>query len=124
MSLVTSAATKVRIGGHKSTQPLGRGAFGGDGTEVITRIQRAAGIVGEDVIQRVAAAERGFKFFASSERRHLALLHDGDTVTMALRFLQIMSGEKQGRAVVGAQINEMPPDRVARNRVQPNRRLI
>ena len=51
-------------------------------------------------------------------------MHDRDALTMALRLLQIMSGEKQGRAVVGPQVKETFPNSVARNRVQPDGRLI
>src|ERR1019366_1233959 len=99
-------------GSHKSTKALGRGALGGDGVEVVAGIQRAAGIVDEDVIQCVATAKRSLEFLAGAKRSHLAQVHDRHAITMALRLLQIMRGEKQGRAVVGPQINEMFPDRV------------
>src|ERR1035438_8925875 len=95
MSLVTSAATKEKKGGHRLSQPLGRGALGGDGAEVVAGIQRAAGIMGEDIIQRVAAAERIFKFFASAERSHLAEVHDRHAVTMTLRRSEEHTSELQ-----------------------------
>src|ERR1035441_85922 len=44
---------------------LGRGAFGGYVAEGATGIKGAAGIVDEDIIERVSiAAKRGFEFFA------------------------------------------------------------
>jgi len=98
---------------------LGRGAFGGYVAESTAGIKGGAGIVGEDVIQRVAAAKRAFEFFAGAQRNQLAQVHDRDAITMALGLLQIMGGEEQGCAVVGSQINEMLPNCVARNRVQP-----
>src|ERR1035441_2371827 len=103
---------------------LGRGAFGGCVAEGATGIQGAAGIVDEDVIQRVTGAKGCLEFFAGAQRSDLAQVHDRDAITMALRFLQVMGGEEQGRAVVGPQINEMFPNRVARNRVQTDGRLI
>src|ERR1019366_3797171 len=99
MSLVTSAATKEGTGGQRVnesgghslrlTKALGRGAFGGYVVEVAAGIKGAAGIMDEDIIQRVAAAaQRGLEFFAGAQRRHLAQVHDRHAVTMALRFLQ------------------------------------
>ena len=79
---------------------LGRGAFGGYVAESTAGIKGGAGIVGEDVIQRVAAAKRAFEFFAGAQCNQLAQVHDRDAITMALRLLQIMGGEEQGRAVV------------------------
>ena len=111
-------------GGHKLAKALGRRAFGGDGSEVAAGIQGAAGIMDEDVIQRVAGAKRGFEFLAGAQRCHLAQMHDCHAITMALRLLQIMRGEEQRRAVIGPHIHEMLPNRVARNRVQPDGRFI
>src|ERR1035438_1268868 len=115
---------KAAVIGVGLTKALGRGAFGGCVAEGATGIKGAAGIVDEDVIQRVAGAKRGLELFAGAQRSHLAQVHDRDAITMALRFLQVMGGEEQGRAIVGPQINEVLPNRVARNRVQPNGRLI
>src|ERR1017187_2445379 len=106
---------KVTVMWLELTKALGCGAFGGYVAEVAAGIQGAAGIVDKYVIQRVAAAQRGLKFFAGAKRRHLAQVHDRHAITMALRLLQIMGGEEQGRAVIGPQINEMFPNRVARN---------
>src|ERR1019366_8519347 len=89
---------------------LGRSALGGYVAEGPAGIKGTAGIVGEDLIQRVdAAAQRGLKFFAGAQRIHLAQVHDRNAITMALRLLQVMGGEKQGRAVVRAQLNAMLP---------------
>src|ERR1035441_10679901 len=66
---------------------LGRGAFGGDATEGAAGIQGGAGIVDEDVIQRMADAKRGLEFLAGAQRSHLAQVHDRHSVTMALRLL-------------------------------------
>src|ERR1017187_3378808 len=115
---------KAAVIGLGLAKALGRRAFGGYVAEVAAGIKRAAGIVDEDIIQRVARAKRGFEFFAGAKRSHLAQVHDRHAITMALRLLQVMGGEKQGRAVIGPQINEMFPNRVARNRVQPDGRLI
>src|ERR1039458_10051553 len=115
---------KAAVIGFGLAKALGRGAFGGCVAEGATGIKGAAGIVYEDLIQRVARAERGLEFFARAKRSHLAQVHDRDAITMALRLLQVMGGEEQGRAIVGPQINEGFPKRVARNRVQPDGRLI
>src|ERR1039458_10687706 len=51
---------------------LGGSAFGGNVAKAAAGIQRCAGIVDEDVIQRVAGAQRGLEFLAgarSEERR-------------------------------------------------------
>src|ERR1039458_3152705 len=111
---------KAAVIGVGLTKALGRGAFGGCVAEGATGIKGAAGIVDEDVIQRAAGVKRGLELFAGAQRSHLAQVHDRDAITMALRFLQVMGGEEQGRAIVGPQINEMLPNRVARNRVQPD----
>src|ERR1017187_6743698 len=112
----------IRLGLAK---PLGRSAFGGYVTEAAAGIKGAAGIVCEDLIQRVSAtAQRGLEFFAGAQRIQFAQVHDRDAITMALRLLQVMGGEEKGRAVVGPQINEMFPNGVASNRVQPDGRLI
>src|ERR1035438_6772257 len=116
---------KVAVMGLGLAKALGRGAFGGYVAEGAAGIQGGTGIVDEDLIQRVAAvAKRGLKFFAGAQRIQLAQVHDRDAITMALRFLQVMGGEEQGRAIVGPQINQMFPNRVARNRVQPDGRFI
>src|ERR1035437_6444621 len=115
---------KAAVIGVGLAKALGRGAFGGCVAEGATGIKGAAGIVDEDVIQRVAGAKRGLEFFAGAQRSHLAQVHDRHAITMALRLLEVMGGEEQGRAVVGPQIHEMFPNRVARNRVQPDGRLI
>src|SRR5450759_2935112 len=79
-------------GGHNLglTKALGRRALGGYLAEGAAGIKGAAGIVHEDLIQRVtAAAKRGLEFFAGAKRSHLAQVHDRDAITMALRLLQI-----------------------------------
>src|ERR1019366_3141347 len=48
---------KVAVIGFGLTKALGRGAFGRDGTEVVAGIQRAAGIMDENIIQRVTVAK-------------------------------------------------------------------
>src|ERR1035437_391281 len=115
---------KAAVIGVGLAKALGRGAFGGCVAEGATGIKGAASIVDEDVIQRMSGAKRGLELLAGAQRSHLAQVHDRDAITMALRLLQIMGGEEQGRAIVGPQINEMFPNRVARNRVQPDGRLI
>src|ERR1035437_9546051 len=116
---------KVAVIGLGLAKALGRSAFGGYVAEGAAGIESAAGIVDEDLIQRVAAAaQRGLQFFAGAQRSHFAQVHDRHAIAMALRLLQVMGGEEQGRAVVGPQIDEMFPNSVARNRVQPDGRLI
>src|ERR1019366_6472202 len=116
---------KVAVIRLRLAKALGRRALGGYGAEVAARIEGAAGVADEDLIQRVdAAAQRGLEFLAGAQRIQLAQVHDGDAIAMALRLLQIMSGEEQCGAVVGPQIGEMFPDSVARNRVEPDGRLI
>src|ERR1017187_4820853 len=115
---------KAAVIGVGLAKALGRGAFGGCVAEGATGIQGAAGIVDENVIQRVAGTKRCLELFAGAQRSHLAQVHDRDAITMALRFLQVMGGEEQGRAIVGPQINEVFPNRVARTRVQPDGRFI
>src|ERR1035438_3119261 len=110
--------------GLELAEALGRSSFSGYVAEGATGVQGGAGIVDEDVIQRVAGAKRGLELFAGAQRSHLAQVHDRHTITMALRLLQVMGGEEQGRAVVDPQVHEMFPGRVARDRVQPNGRLI
>jgi hypothetical protein len=88
-------------------------------------IKGVSGIMHKDIIECViGTAKRYLEFFAGAERSYFAQVHDRDTITMALRFLKVMCGEKQGRTEVIPQINEMFPDSVARNRVQPNSRLV
>src|ERR1017187_635963 len=115
---------KAAVIGVGLAKALGRGAFGGCVAEGATGIKGAAGIVDEDVIQRVAGAKRGLELFAGAPSSHLTQVHDRDAVTMALRRLQLIRREQQGRYIVGRQINEMFPNRVAPNRVQPDGRLI
>src|ERR1017187_2218143 len=115
---------KAAVIGFGLAKALGCSAFGGYVAEGAAGIQGAAGIVYEDLIQRVARAERGLEFFARAKRSHLAQVHDRDAITMALRLLKVMGGEEQGRAIVGPQINEVFPNRVARNRVQSDGRLV
>src|ERR1019366_3520965 len=115
---------KAAVIGLGLAKALGRSACGGYVAEGAAGIKGASGIVDEDLIQRVAAAKRGLEFLACAKRSHLAQVHDRDAITMALRLLQVMGGEEQGRAVVGPQIDEMFPNSVARNRVQPDGRLI
>src|SRR5271157_2804138 len=115
----------VAVMGLGLAKTLGRGAFGGYAAEGSTGIKGAAGIVDKDLIQRVAAAaKRSFKLFYCAKGIHLAQVHDREAIAMALRLLQVMGGEEQGRAVVGPQIDQMFPDSIARNRVQPDGRLI
>src|ERR1035441_125712 len=63
---------KAAVIGLELAEALGRSPFGGDVTEGATVIQGAAGIVDEDVIQRVAGAKRGLELFAGAQRSHLA----------------------------------------------------
>src|ERR1017187_3645066 len=114
---------KVALIGLALAQALGRRAFGGYAAEVAAGIEGAAGIMDEDVVQRVTiAAQRGLEFFAGAKRRHLAQMHDRDAIAITLRLLQVMGREKQRGAVVSPQIDQMFPDRVARNRIQPDGR--
>ena len=73
----------------------------------------------KDVIQGVAAAKRSLEFFGGAKRSDFAPVHDRHAIAMALRLFQIMCGEEQCRTVAGPQIDQMSPNRVARNRVQP-----
>src|ERR1039458_246280 len=103
----------IRVG---LTQALGSGAFGGDVAEGAAGLKGGAGIVDEDFTQRVgAAAQRGLEFFGRAKRIQLAQMHDSDAIAMALRLLQEMGSEEQSGAVVGPQIDQMFPDRIARN---------
>src|ERR1035438_6742423 len=112
---------KVAVIRSGLAKALGRGAFGGYVAEVAAGIKGAASIVREDLIQRVAvAAQRGLEFFAGAKRGHFAQVHDRGAVAIALRLLEVMGGEKQRGAVAGPQIDEMFPNRVARNRAQPD----
>src|ERR1035437_1382684 len=116
---------KAAVMGLRLAQALGRGAFGGHVAKGATGIKGGAGIVHEDLIQRVAAAaQRGLEFMAGAKRGHLPPVQDRDAITMALCLLHVMGGEEQGRAIVGPQIDEMFPNRIARDRVQPDGRLI
>src|ERR1019366_2808359 len=115
---------KAAVIGLELAMPPGRSAFGGYGAEAAAGIKDVAGIVDEDVIQCMADAKRGFEFFAGTKRSQLAQVHDCNAITMALRLLEVMGREEQGRAVVAPQINEMSPDSIARNRVQSDGRLI
>src|ERR1017187_3613566 len=116
---------KVAVIGPGLAKALRRCAFGAYVVEVAAGIKGAAGIVNKDIIERVAAAaQRGLEFFAGAKGIQFAQVHDRDAITMALSLLQVMGREEQRCAIVGPQINEMFPNRVARNGVQPNRRLI
>src|ERR1035441_3881010 len=116
---------KVAVIGLVSAKALGCGTFGGYVADVAAGIKAGAGIVDKDLIERVSAtAKQGFEFFAGAQRSHLAQVHDRHAITMALRLLQVMGGEEQGRAEVSPHIHQKFPNRVARNRVQPDGRLI
>src|ERR1022692_2025339 len=116
---------KAAVIGLGLPKALGGCTFGAYVVEVAAGIKGAAGIVNEDIIERVAAvAQRGLEFFAGAKRIQLAQMHDRDAIAIALRLLQVMGREEQGRSVVGSQINEMLPNSVARNRVQSDGRLI
>src|ERR1017187_1660383 len=114
----------VAVMGVGLAKALGRSAFGGNVAEAAAGIGRRAGIVDEDVIQRVAGAQRGLEFLGGAKRGHFAEVHDGHAIAILLRLLQVMRGEEQGRAVVGPQVDQMFPNSVARNRIQADRRLI
>src|ERR1035441_2742001 len=114
----------VAVMGVGLAKALGRSAFGGNVAEATAGIERRAGIVDEDVIQRVAGAQRGLEFLGGAKRGHFAEVHDGHAIAILLRLLQVMRGEEQGCAVVGPQIDQMFPNSVARDRIQANRRLI
>src|ERR1035438_6444643 len=114
----------VAVMGVGLAKALGGSAFGGNIAETAAGIECRAGIVDEDVIQRVAGAQRGLEFLGGAKRGHLAEVHDRQAVTIFLRLLQVMRGEEQGGAVVGAQIDQMFPNSVTRNRIQADRRLI
>src|ERR1035441_4253147 len=116
--------TNVAVMGVGLAKALGRSSFGGNVAETAAGIERRAGIVDEDVIQRVAGAQRGLEFLGGAERGHLAEVHDGHAIAKLLRLLQVMRGEEQGCAIVGPQIDQMFPNSVARNRIQADRRLI
>ena len=108
----------VVIIGFGLSMALGCSAFGGYVAEVAAGIEGGAGKFHENIIQRVAAAaKRALEFFASAKRSHLAQVHDRDAVTMALRFLKVMSSKEQGRAIIRTHINEIFPNRVACDRV-------
>src|ERR1035438_8739621 len=81
---------------------LGGSAFGGNVAEAAAGIQRCAGIVDEDVIQRVAGAQRGLEFLAGAKRGDFAEVHDGQAIAIFLRVLQVMRRSEEGGAVVGA----------------------
>src|ERR1019366_4451776 len=116
---------KVAVMGLGLAKALRRCAFGAYVVEVAAGFKGAAGIVNEDIIERVAAvAQRGLEFFTGAKRIQFAQVHDRDTIAIALRLLQVMGREEQGRSVVGPQINQMFPNSIARNRVQPDGRLI
>src|ERR1019366_1566738 len=116
---------KVAVMGLGLAKALGRCAFGAYVVEVASGIKGAPSIVNKDLVQRVAAvAQRCLEFFTGAKRIQLAQVHNRDAITIALRLLQVMGREEQGRSVVGAQIDEMFPNRVARNRVQPDGWLI
>src|ERR1019366_2753656 len=116
---------KVAVIGLGLAKALGGCTFGAYVVEVAAGIKGAAGIVNEDVIQRVTvAAQRDLEFFAGAKGIQFAQVHNRDAITIALCLLQVMGREEQRCAIVGPQINEMFPNRVARNGVQPNRRLI
>src|ERR1022692_4717819 len=114
----------VAVMGVGLAKALFGSAFGGNVAEAAAGIERRAGIVYEDVIQRVASAQRGLEFLGGAKRGHLAEVHDRHAVAIFLRLLQVMCGEEQGRAVVGSQVDQMFPNSVTRNRIQANRRLI
>src|ERR1019366_6090865 len=102
---------KAAVIGLGSPKALGGCAFGTYVAKAATGIKGAAGIVNENIIERVAAvAQRGLEFFAGAKCIQFAQVHDRDAITIALRLLQVMSCEEQGRAVVGPQINEMFPN--------------
>src|ERR1039457_6861959 len=112
----------VAVMGVGLAKALGGSAFGGNVAEAAAGIERCAGIVDEDVIQRVAGAQRGLEFLAGAKRGHFAEVHDRHAIAIFLRLLQVMRGKEQSRTVVGPQIDQMFPDSVARNWIQADRR--
>src|ERR1017187_6292434 len=69
--------TKVAVIGLGLAEALGRGTFGGYIAEGAARIKGAAGIVDENITQRVSAGtKRGFEFFAGAKSSHFAQVHD------------------------------------------------
>src|ERR1035441_6881717 len=116
---------KVAVIGLGLPKALGGCTFGAYVVEVAAGIKGAAGIVNEDIIERViVAAQRGLEFFTGAKRIQFAQVHNRDAITIALRFLQVMGREEQGRSIVGTQINEMFPNSVAGNGGQSDGRLI
>src|ERR1019366_1537035 len=102
---------KVAVIGLGLAKALRGCAFGAYVVEVAAGIKGAAGIVNEDIIERVAAvAQRGLEFFTGAKRIQFAQVHNRDEITIALGLLQVMGGEEQGRSVVGPQIDEMFPN--------------
>src|ERR1022692_1044650 len=107
------------------TNPLFRRSFGRYLAEGSAGVESGAGVMHEDLIQRMTAcAERRLKFFQGAQCGQLAHVHDRDAITMVFGIFQVMGGQEQGRAVLVTQIDQVFPHCVAGNRVKPNCRLI
>src|ERR1035437_4931946 len=115
----------VRVMMSWLTKPLFRRSFGRYFAKGSAGVESGAGIMHEDLIQRMAACAEGpLKFFQGAQCGQLAHVHDRDAIAMAFGVLQVMGGQEQGGAVLVTQVDQVFPDCVAGNRVKPDGRLI
>ena len=73
---------------------------------VAAGIDSCAGVMGEDLIERMCTrSEVSLKFFQCAERRQLAHVHDGDAIAMAFGVFEVMSGQEESGTVFVAQVD-------------------
>src|SRR5579872_2182458 len=90
-----------------------------------SRIQLIAGIVDENVVQALLrAADSLLQLRGRANRRHPAVIHDGDAVAETIGLLHVVRRQEDRHARLAANLLQMLPHGPPRYRIKPHRRLI
>ena len=111
----------------EALRPLARLDFGGGRRRRLDLFRHvdARGfreIADEAVLERCAATLFD-QFLRRADGEHLAGVHQRDAVA-AIGFVHEMGGDENRHAVVAREVDQRPPERVARDRVDARRRLV
>src|ERR1044071_6112616 len=94
-------------------------------TEAASRVERVARVVYEDVAERGGrVADRRLEPRGRVVRDDAAAVDDGDAAAEALGLLHVMRREEDGRPRLFAQTLDVLPHGLARDGVEPRRRLV
>src|SRR5215210_9427669 len=113
------------VGAYGSAETPCRTSSSRSLTEAASRVERVARVVYEDVAERrLRVADRRLEPRGRVVGDDAAAVDDGDAAAEAFGLLHVMGREEDGRAELFAQPRDVLPHGLARDGVEPRRRLV